>query len=562
MTKIMYGHMLSVVFLLECVSTTAFSASINPLYIFLDNKNNTGYYLTANQACEAAMPNSLYTSQGAAYYPQYGTGCLYRAPWIQNDIFAQNWILSLLVCPSGFVYTSGVCQSNTPDNDDSCSVGNPISIATGIKQQLEVDFSLPDSELLPLQIARYYTSYVVNDTYHYGHGWSLKSYYYHINVIQSENKIYVIRAPDKRWTFHQDTGSTYKSMDAPEATLDYITDSQGGYWRLTSNLYDEEIYSSTTGKLLEIKRGNQHHELTYSDSTTPTNIASSANLLIKITDKKERSLFLFYDSDNYLTRVDYNNQTVLTYTYGTVQWNNNRQLTSVIFSDGTQRQYHYENYTPPSGPISTAQLNSNNLYIADNVGSQFAVSSTDMNALSLSLSGYSIAPLIGITDESGEIYASWGYDEQGRAFYSEHANGTDRVNLNFNSDNSTTITNALGKQTIYHYQTINNTRKISSIEGLSSANCFGANKVFIYNTNGFIVSKTDYNGNVTTYIRDSQGREVSRTEASGTPEARIITTTWDTMLNKPLTITDSKKVTEYSYDSNGLLLSEKQRAIQ
>ena len=46
-----------------------------------------------------------------------------------------------------------------------------------------------------------------------------------------------------------------------------------------------------------------------------------------------------------------------------------------------------------------------------------------------------------------------------------------------------------------------------------------------YDANGFIASRTDANGNVTTTVNNDRGLQESRTEAVGTPEERTITTT-------------------------------------
>ncbi|MES9861013.1 MAG: DUF6531 domain-containing protein [Candidatus Thiodiazotropha sp. LLP2] len=561
MRKTIHAHIITVFLLFTINVSTSFGATVTPGHMVVDMKMNTGYYTTADEACEAAMPNANFTSSGALFHPDYGPGCLYRASYIPNqEIFGQNFIKAVLVCPLDYAYTSGVCKSDKPDNDDTCEVGNPVRIATGIKNQVEVDFSLPGNTLLPLQIKRYYTSYVVNPTNHYGHGWSLKPYYLQINAVPSENKVIAYRAPNRTWTFYLDSGMTYISTDAPDAILEYVTDSEGDYWRLTGKSFDQEIYGSTTGSLLRLEKGRHYQVLTYSNASTPTTIASSEDLLIKITDEKGRSLDLFYDSENLLSHVDFDNQTVLTYKYGSEVWNDNRQLNSVTFADARARQYHYKPYARPTGAFSSTLLRDNNLYVVSGTHSEAAINSTNMNALSLSLGGYSVAPLIGITDENGNLYASWGYDDQGRAIFSEHANGAERVDLSFNADNSTTITNALGKQTTYRYQAINNTRKLTEIEGIPSANCSGTSKSFAYDINGFLVSRTDNNGNVTTYTRDAQGRELSRTEASGTPQARTITTTWDVNLNKRLTVTEPEQITEYTYDTEGRLQSQRQRS--
>ncbi|MEW8057605.1 MAG: RHS repeat domain-containing protein, partial [Candidatus Thiodiazotropha sp.] len=98
------------------------------------------------------------------------------------------------------------------------------------------------------------------------------------------------------------------------------------------------------------------------------------------------------------------------------------------------------------------------------------------------------------------------------------------------------------------------------IEGDRCTTCSsGGTQAYTYDTNGFVASKTDWEGNITTYTRDAQGRELSRTEASGTPNARTVTTTWDTSLNKPLVITEPDRITEYTYDANGRRLSANQR---
>ncbi|HRH79159.1 MAG TPA: hypothetical protein PK129_17590, partial [Cellvibrionaceae bacterium] len=59
--------------------------------------------------------------------------------------------------------------------------------------------------------------------------------------------------------------------------------------------------------------------------------------------------------------------------------------------------------------------------------------------------------LTGITDERGVRFATWKYDEKGRAISSEHAGGAEKTTLEFNADGSTTVTNALGKKTTFSF---------------------------------------------------------------------------------------------------------------
>lgn len=60
-------------------------------------------------------------------------------------------------------------------------------------------------------------------------------------------------------------------------------------------------------------------------------------------------------------------------------------------------------------------------------------------------------------------------------------------------------------------------------------------------------------GNPTTFTRDGLGRELSRNEATGTPEERTTTTTRDTLTGKPLSISRQGQLATYTYDTDGRL---------
>lgn len=173
--------------------------------------------------------------------------------------------------------------------------------------------------------------------------------------------------------------------------------------------------------------------------------------------------------------------------------------------------------------------------------------------------------LTGITDETGERFATWAYDANARAVSSEHAGSKERVTLDYsNIDTSgasrVSVTNALGKKTTYHLSLINGMRKVMSVQGHASTNCAAANKSYDYYPNGTLKSKTDWSGNVTTYVRDNFGRETSRTEAAGTSSARTITTQYHSTLNVPIKITEPGLVTDMTYDTAGRLLTTKKTA--
>jgi len=166
------------------------------------------------------------------------------------------------------------------------------------------------------------------------------------------------------------------------------------------------------------------------------------------------------------------------------------------------------------------------------------------------------ALLTGITDERGVRFATWAYDDKGRAISSEHAGGVERGTVAYNADGSSSVTNELGKTTVYRFVSIGGIKRVSAVEGEASANCPNSNSTFSYDERGLLKTKTDNKGNVTAYGYNTRGLEASRTEASGTAQARTITTEWHPTLSLPLTVTEPSRLTTYTYDTQGRQLSQ------
>lgn len=169
--------------------------------------------------------------------------------------------------------------------------------------------------------------------------------------------------------------------------------------------------------------------------------------------------------------------------------------------------------------------------------------------------------LTGITDANGDRFATWSYDPDGRAVSSEHFNGAERVTMDYSNlddiyDRRTTTTNALGKETTFHFKTIQGVRKVVQVEGHASTHCAAANQNYAYTSAGFLKQKVDREGNKTSYVRNSKGQETSRTEAVGTADARTITTEWHPTFNRRIKVIEPSRETNYNYDTNGNLLSQ------
>jgi YD repeat-containing protein len=164
--------------------------------------------------------------------------------------------------------------------------------------------------------------------------------------------------------------------------------------------------------------------------------------------------------------------------------------------------------------------------------------------------------LTGITDERGVRYTTWTFDDQDRATSSEHAGGVEHTQITYNADGSSTITNEFGKKSIYRFVTIDGVKRVSAIEGEALGSCPMSNSTFTYDARGLLKTKTDNKGFITTYDYNDRGLETSRTEATGTPQARTTTTTWHATLNLPLTVTEPGRITTYTYDAQGRQLSQ------
>lgn len=164
--------------------------------------------------------------------------------------------------------------------------------------------------------------------------------------------------------------------------------------------------------------------------------------------------------------------------------------------------------------------------------------------------------LTGITDERGVRYVTWEYDTQGRVKKNVLHNNASQYLFTYNSNGSTTVTNPLNKQTTYTFQTVAGAQRITSLTGAESANCPSSNSSFTYDSRGLIETKIDNKGYLTTYDYNSRGLEESRTEASGTPQERTITTVWHPTLYRPSTITEPDRVLTYQYDDYGNLLGQ------
>ncbi|MDE1463158.1 hypothetical protein [Spartinivicinus poritis] len=285
-------------------------------------------------------------------------------------------------------------------------------------------------------------------------------------------------------------------LEAGSITL-AATEQHNANWQV--NYHGQKEYYDNAGHILRIesKSGNV---LTFTRAGEVLTVADSTNKQLKLTFNEKQQLIKAESIDQQKAEFI---------------WDDKDRLTQVKRPGNKTRQYHYENEAFPYH-------------------------------------------LTGITDENGVRFATWTYDNQGRAISSEHAGGKEKVTLEFHDNNSTTVTNPLGKKTTYHFQQFNGVNKVVRVAGHQSANCAAANKEYSYYPNGLLKTKTDWKGNTTEYKYNDQGLQIEKTEAVGTPQARTITTEWDVEKRLPLKASDGQLETQYQYDEKGLLINKKQ----
>ncbi|GAB1266733.1 hypothetical protein [Aurantivibrio infirmus] len=280
----------------------------------------------------------------------------------------------------------------------------------------------------------------------------------------------------------------------------------GTVYTLTFADNSSETYNEL-GRLLSITD-------TYGESIVLSYIANQI-----IVSKNNKSLRLTKNTDGSFSTVEFPDGDVINYDYITI--GGVSVLSTVTYSDDSTRQYLYEDTNFPT-------------YIT------------------------------GIIDENGNRISSVIYDTQGRAISSEKGplnSGVERTQVQYNVDGSRTLTNDLGKQSTYQLTQINDEYKITQVEGHQSANCIAAIRNYTYYPSGLLETKTDWEGNTTSYQYNARNLEISRAEAVGTPQERTITTEWHPTFNLRTKIIEPGKETIFTYDAGGRLVSESRNIL-
>src|SRR5882672_9299571 len=446
-------------------------------------------------------------------------------------------------CPYGGTNSNGICINNTPCPDGGprdpdtgacgvppknrggctgggdpnsqcpeCCAGNPVNAGTGSKVQVETVYRAAGVGPLLEQLT--YNSQSLNDQFAmwtgmFGKGWKG-------NFERKINGGAVVaraqRPNGRELSFHAPASGNVYVPDADVADqLQHFTDSSGNTtsWKYVVAADDStELYDSA-GKLSSITdRAGLTITLTYSNASTPTQVAPLTGMLIGVTDAFGRTLNYAYDGLRRIVRMTDPASGIYAFAYDT-----NGHLASITFPDSKVRTFLYNESAFTQGA-----------------------------ALPDSLTG--------IVDENGVRFANFGYDTQGRAVSTEHAGGAERKTFDYSTPTATTITDALGVARSFGLTTLIGVVKNSGISGAPCPACGPAARAF--DANGNTASKTDWNGNVTNYTYDlSRNLEISRVEAFGSPQARTISTQWHPTFRLRARLAEPLRITSFVYNGDG-----------
>ncbi|MDJ0710061.1 MAG: RHS repeat-associated core domain-containing protein [Woeseiaceae bacterium] len=279
-------------------------------------------------------------------------------------------------------------------------------------------------------------------------------------------------------------------------------EASGSNWVFTDSNDTRETYDSS-GRLISItKRNGQTETLDY-DLTTAQGGDDDSTTLDRVTGPFGHLLTFAYDASGQLTTVTTPDGSI-TYAFDTSE-----NLSSVTYPDSTVKQYVYEDPDLPHH-------------------------------------------LTGIIDENNDRFATWAYDDAGRAVLSEHAGGKESVTLTYNGNGTTTINSANGASRTYAFSTEAGRQRLSSITGDVCSDCVGGDiKSRTYDANGFLDEATDWNNVTTKTVRNSRGLTETLTEALGTADQRVTTTIWHADFRLPTKVTTPKNVTDTGHDTDG-----------
>jgi RHS repeat-associated protein len=402
---------------------------------------------------------------------------------------------------------SGAVRPDKTRDEGSCpSCGNPINPGTGHKSEREVDYR--SAGAMPLVMARHYNSRARMPAAHLGPGWR-HTY---------DRTIRVFRLDDGRAT-----ARAYRH-DGRVVLFNLEPD---GSW-----LADSDVLARLES---EHASGGELSGWTYHPPDDTHERYDADGRLVALTGRQRLTTTLTYDSAGRLATARGPFGRALGFEH-----DERGRLVAVVDPAGQSYRYGYDargrlaSVSYPDRTPADAGDDPVRRYLYENEALPFA--------------------LTGVVDENGVRYATWAYDLEGRAILSVHAGGADHTTLEYLPGRRVRSTGTLGQSSTFDFSVLLGVPRATTMD----APCHGCGlraASSTYDQDGSLITRTDFNGHVTTYSHDLRGLETLRIEATGTAEERATVTTWHATRRLPVRIEVAGSITTFDYDGDGRLLT-------
>jgi RHS repeat-associated protein len=485
---------LEVVNLASLSVTTTVSIS-NTLYVALSPNGNTVYVTSGTTSAPTVTP-VLAASDSAL------TAISLPASSGPEGIGIQPGNLDKQLGNNNCGCGSAADASGSVNSTGGASAGEPIDIGSG-----NMAYSIPDYTTAgpdPLAFTRYYNSLGTGvKTYAVSLGPNWRTNY--DRYIQIGSYTAVVERPSGQQLLFSLVGSVW----TPDTDVDATLTLSGSTWTFKDHNDTVETYTANTA-------GNEAllQTITLRNGYTQTMHYTSSQLT-SVTDSYSRALTITY-SGTQLSTMTTPESNAFTYAYnsnGTLAW----MASPIDHPGGVTYNYSYDNSSQPN--------------LLTRVG-----------------------------DRYGETLQTWTYDSLSRGLTSAQGGSSLNANLTtltYPSDYKRTVTNAGGVVDTYTFTSLQKVPKVTGISRAATSTTPAMSRTFGFDSNGYLNSSTDWNGNSTTYVNNALGNPTTINEAVGSPAARTTTITYDpTWIRLPKTVAKTGLTTGFTYDGSGNALTK------
>ncbi|MGQ0709924.1 MAG: DUF6531 domain-containing protein, partial [Rhodoferax sp.] len=363
-------------------------------------------------------------------------------------------------------------------------VGNPINLITGNKYQQETDLAAL-SGVLGLEIVRHYNSRFSGAAIPagiLGRGWKLS---YETELHLYGPTVQIVQADGTRIIFNRDPLNPSQCASANPA--------HGSIRIQRSASAEQYLWSWNDGKKLSFNSQGKLVQIQAPSGEFVSLQHDARGQLLSVTDPQGRVMRLIYPerSDSaYATRFK-----------GVI----------AIDTPVGRFKYDYGSELPVGSELGKIHLAANLVKVSypthyDSAHKLHAYSERGITSSAISrhyhyedkrhptlLSGISVSGSGSDGQLSHQRIATWGYDANARAVLSSHADGVNRVSLQYDKAGQTTLSNSLGQKTVYQHAIIGGEYRLVQALGPGCASCGQSNIRHSYDKLGRLTQSTELN---------------------------------------------------------------------